>query len=353
MMPEADYSQPKREHLVAQDVAILGAGSWATALSQVVARNGHRVTLWGRDVALLNAIKSSSVNSRYFPGISLRYPVETETDLGVAVRGKSSVVFAIPSIAVRSVVCDARGYLDKDTVCISVVKGLEADTLLRMTEVIEESTRDSAGLCLTKQAVLSGPSFAEEVLNGLPTAITLAACDERVRVEGSRLFHNDSFRVYTSSDVLGVEVGGVFKNIVAIAVGIVDELGFGLNARAALITRGIAEMRRLVLAMNGRETTVAGLSGIGDLVLTCTGALSRNRQVGIRLARGEKLESILQHLGQVAEGVINTENIINLAKRYGVDLPISVEVSRVLQGEPVKDSVERLLNRQPKAEFSA
>lgn len=329
-------------------VAVLGAGSWGTALAQHLDRVGHEVTIWGRDKEVLDSIAKSHRNPHYFPDLPLSEKIRAEPDLAKAVAGKSLIVFAVPSDAMHEVAKAAKSNIQKGAVLCSTAKGLEDGTLKPMSDVLTAEFGPDAKVC-----VLSGPSFAKEVLVGLPTAVTMAAKNLDIAAEGAAYFHIDHFRVYTTDDVIGVEFGGVVKNVIALAIGLVEGMGMGANARAALLTRGLLEMQRLTLALGGQPVTITGLSGLGDLFLTATGDLSRNRQVGLRLGRGEKLADILESLGQVAESVKATPKVAAIAKRFNVKTPIIEEVDKILTGESkVEDSVRRLLARAPATENS-
>ncbi len=336
-------------HTLAHTVAVLGSGSWGTALAHHLARAGHAVTLWGRDLDVLEAIAHGQPNPRYLVGIPLNPAIKTEADLKKALAEVEAIVIAVPSDAVREVAHELAQLLGarlKDVLVVSTSKGVENKTLAPMSRVLEEELGSAAHI-----AVLSGPSFALEVAKGKPTAVTAASKVEKVAEQVAELFHYDNFRIYTSTDVTGVEFGGVYKNIIAIAAGVVDGLDMGANARAALITRGLAEMQRVVVALGGKPVTVTGLSGLGDLLLTSTGDLSRNRQVGLRLARGERLEQILDTLGAVAEGVKSTFNVRELAHRLQVSAPITEEVAKLLEGKrSAKESAGALLSRARRSE---
>ncbi|MCC6220937.1 MAG: NAD(P)-dependent glycerol-3-phosphate dehydrogenase [Deltaproteobacteria bacterium] len=335
-------------HLKVRKIAVLGAGSWGTALAHHLRRANYEVCLWGRDEGVLKSISEERENPKYLSGESLAAGIRVSTCLVEAVAGAELLVIALPSSAVRAEISAVKAHVPKGLLIVSAVKGLENATLKRMSVVIEEELGKENPV-----SVLSGPSFAREVVRGKPTAVTLACLDESVAQQIAEVFHYDSFRVYTSTDVIGVEFGGVFKNIIAIAAGVVDGLQMGNNARAALITRGLSEMQRLVVALGGSALTVGGLSGLGDLLLTATGDLSRNRQVGIRLGQGEQLEDILGSLGQVAEGVQSASKVLALAKRHNVPVPITEEVVKLLTKQcSIKDSVNALLSRTRAGEIS-
>jgi len=327
-------------------VAMLGAGSWGTALAIHMARSGHEVRLWARDPATVRDIRDRRANVVYLPDIMLPDAVSPTDSLEDAVAGSELVVCAIPSHGCRAVVRAAAPHLAPHAVLVSATKGLEADTMQRMSEVIAQEVGDGHPV-----AVLSGPSFALEVAQQKPTAVLVASLDadatERVQAE----FRGTYFRLYGSNDVVGVELCGALKNVIAIAAGVVEGSGLGHNALAALITRGLAEIARLTAAAGGRRETPAGLSGLGDLVLTCTGSLSRNRHVGIELARGRHLNEIVAGMKMVAEGVRTTGAALALAARHGVELPIATQMAAVLDGRiDVRTGLEALMLRRQRSE---
>ena len=330
-------------------VGVIGGGSWGTALAVLLAHNGHRVRLWVRDPALARVLEREHRNPVYLPGIRVPDEVLPGSDLAAAVGEAEVVVSAVPSHATREVMGRVAGNLDAEALVVSTSKGIENDTLARMTEVLDDVLPPGTG---DRVAVLSGPSFAIEVARGFPTAVTAAAADLEVAERAQDLFANPRFRVYTSTDVAGVELGGAVKNIVAIAAGICDGLRYGHNARAALITRGIAEIARLGVALGGEPITFMGLAGLGDLVLTCTTDLSRNRAVGLRVGAGETLEEIQADMRMVAEGVRTTRSVRDLAHRHDVEMPITEEVHAMLyEGKDPRVSVEDLMTREFKPEF--
>jgi glycerol-3-phosphate dehydrogenase (NAD(P)+) len=331
----------------ARPAAVVGGGAWGSALAWLLAEKGREVRLWVRDPELAVAIEERRENPRYLAGAALGEGLHATADLTAAVSEVDLVVSALPSHAVRSVLSGASDHVAAEAIVVSASKGIEEDTLLRMTEVLGEVLGGAERL-----AVLSGPSFAAEVCRGVPTAVTMAASDAGVAETARAAFFTPRFRVYTSDDVIGVELGGAVKNVVAIATGIADGLRYGHNARAALITRGLAEISRLGLALGGRRLTFMGLAGLGDLVLTCTGDLSRNRTVGFRLGRGESLEAILGSTRQVAEGVRSTRSVRDLAARIGVEMPIVEQVYEMLyHGKSPEIVVEELMTRESKPEF--
>ncbi|HVL65676.1 MAG TPA: NAD(P)H-dependent glycerol-3-phosphate dehydrogenase [Vicinamibacterales bacterium] len=326
--------------------AVLGAGSWGTALAIHLARAGHVVRLWARDSALAGEMRTTSANERYLPGIAIPAEVVPTASLEEAVSDAHFVVIAVPSHGLRAVVRGAAQHLAPDAILVSATKGLEVETLLRMSQVIESET---AGCCRT--VALSGPSFALEMARGLPTAVLAASADAQAAAAVQEHFRARGLRLYVSDDVAGVEIGAALKNVIAIAAGAVEGLGLGHNALAALITRGLAEMSRLACAEGGRRDTLAGLSGLGDLVLTCTGDLSRNRHVGIELGRGRPLAEILGSMRMVAEGIRTTGAALALGARHGIELPIAAQMQEVLDGRrsPLS-AVEALMGRRQRAE---
>ena len=329
--------------------SVIGAGSWGTALAMQLARAGPPVTLWARDPDHVAEMQSARENHRYLSGCSLPAGVTTTADLEQAVHaGDEILVCAVPSHAVRETLECARPWIPKQTIIVSASKGIEEKTALRMSTVIAQAS--AAG---ERVAVLSGPSFAREVAETMPTALTAAARNMAHAEFVQHYFASPMFRVYALEDVVGVEIGGAVKNVIAIATGVSDGLGLGHNARAALITRGLAEISRLAARLGGDPVTVSGLSGMGDLVLTCTGSLSRNRSVGLRLGQGETLGEILSGMKQVAEGVRNTVAIDDLAKDLGVELPITTQMRALLfENKTASAAMVDLMTRQLKPEFS-
>jgi glycerol-3-phosphate dehydrogenase (NAD(P)+) len=326
-------------------VAVIGAGSWGTALAVHLARAGRPVSLWARDEPLTAEMIARAVNPRYLPDVPLPPEVVPTASLGAALARAQFVVFAVPSHGLRAVVRAAAPHVPADTVVVSAAKGLESDSLRRMSQVIEEE------LGALPVVVLSGPSFAAEVARGLPTAVLAASADPRAAARVQEQFRGPGLRLYASDDVTGVEIGGALKNVIAIGAGVVEGLGLGQNAMAALITRGLAEISRLACAEGGRRDTLAGLSGLGDLVLTCTGSLSRNRHVGLELGRGRRLPDILAGMHMVAEGVRTSDAALALGERHGVELPIASQMAAVLHGETSPlEAVETLMGRRQRAE---
>lgn len=328
-------------------VAVLGAGGWGTALAIHLARNGHQVRLWGRDPVLLGRMRERGENDTYLPGIGLPSGLTPSAQLEPVLDAAAFVVSAVPSHGVRAVVGEAQPLLPGDAILVSATKGLEVGTLRRMSQVIQEEART-----VRPVAVLSGPSFAVEVAKRLPTALSVACEDAEVATLVQREFRGPTLRLYVTTDVAGVEIGGAVKNVIAIAAGVVEGLGLGHNAMAALITRGLAEITRLACALGARPETLAGLSGLGDLVLTCTGDLSRNRRVGIDLGRGRSIEEIVGGMRMVAEGVRTTRAVLELGGRFGIELPIATQMAAVLDGRATPQSaVEQLMLRPLKAEL--
>ncbi|MHB8735641.1 MAG: NAD(P)H-dependent glycerol-3-phosphate dehydrogenase [Terriglobales bacterium] len=328
-----------------QRLAVIGGGSWGTALAVVLGAQ-RPVRLWVREPEIAASIASCRENPVFLPGVTIPEHVTCSTDLAVTVADAQIVLTVMPSHVCRPVMMALRPHLPPDAIVVSATKGLEDTTLFRMTEVIEAVLGASTPL-----AVLSGPSFAREVARGDPTALVIAARDLGVAHHLQGELSGPSFRLYTSQDVAGVELAAALKNVIAIAAGICDGLGLGSNSIAALIARGLAEMTRLVCACGGRPETLAGLAGLGDLVLTCTGGLSRNRTVGAGLGQGRKLPEILGEMKMVAEGVKTTSAAIALAQRHGVELPIAAQMQRVLfEGLDPRAALRELMERTLKAE---
>ncbi len=327
-------------------VAVLGSGSWGTALAVHLGRIGHEVRLYGRDEALVAEMRARRANAVYLPDVTLPDTVSVTSRLDAALQDAGLVVLAVPSHGCRAVLRRAAAYMADKAVVISATKGLEADTHLRVSQVIAEELGSAHAI-----VVLSGPSFAGEVAQQLPTAVLAASLDPHAAAVVQAEFRAPYLRLYASADVTGVEIGAALKNVIAIAAGVVEGLGLGHNALAALITRGLAEITRLACALGARRDTLAGLSGLGDLVLTCTGASSRNRHVGIELARGRRLADVLAGMKMVAEGVQTTGAALALGARCGVELPITAQMGEVLSGRSeVRAAVETLMLRRQRAE---
>ena len=327
-------------------ITVLGAGSWGTALAVHLVRVGHRVRLWARDPELAADLAARRANPVYLPDVTLPPGVEVTPLVADAVAGGELIVLAIPSHGCRSVVRAAAPHMPPGVVLVSAAKGLESDTLLRMSEVVGEEAGGGHPV-----VVLSGPSFAVEVAQQLPTAVLAASRDAPATELVQAEFRGPHFRLYGSDDVIGVEIGGAMKNVIAIAAGVVEGLGLGHNARAALITRGLAEVTRLACAAGGRRETLAGLSGLGDLVVTCTGTLSRNRHVGVELARGRRLADVVSGMKMIAEGIRTTGAALALGERYGVELPIATQMGAVLDGRSdVRTALDALMLRRQRSE---
>jgi glycerol-3-phosphate dehydrogenase (NAD(P)+) len=332
------------------EIAVIGAGSWGTALAKVLADKGHAVTLWGRAAEHMTLIQQRRVNAQYLPNASLPDTLTATAELEAAVRGKPYVLSVVPSHTVREVMGRAGKMMSPDAIVISASKGIENESLATMDEVLKDVLPGKIGARL---AFLSGPSFAKEVGIGLPTAVVMASRDRHAAEEASALFQGDRFRVYTSDDVTGVELGGALKNVMAIAAGVADGMGLGHNTRAALITRGLAEISRLAVRKGANPLTLAGLAGLGDLVLTCTGDLSRNRTVGIGLGKGQTLREVLAGMSQVAEGVKTTKSAHDLAARLGVEMPITDVMYKVLyEDQSAREALSALMGRAPKHELA-
>ena len=325
---------------------MLGAGSWGTAIAIHLGRGGHDVHLWGRDAPLLDEMATRRANPTYLPDFMLPASVHPTRSIAEAIDGSRYIIAAVPSHGLRAVIRDAAPHLASGTVLVSATKGLERDSLARMSEVLQSETGGRHAV-----VVLSGPSFAADVAQGLPTALVAASSDGDAVQAIQSTFRGKHFRLYGSTDVVGVEIGAALKNIIAIAAGAVEALGLGHNALSALITRGLAEISRLACAMGGHRETLAGLSGLGDLVLTCTGSLSRNRHVGIELGRGRPIDEILSGMRMVAEGVRTTDAALALAERHGVELPIAAQMAEVLAGRKTpRDAVTHLMLRPQRDE---
>ena len=334
------------------NITIIGAGAWGTALAISLAAN-HRVTLWARDGVQIEAMRATRRNQRYLPDIPLPASLELSADISDALTNAGLVIIAVPIAALRSILQQiglsqnrTGDHLGDHPGVVWVCKGFEAKTSQLPHQVTAEV------LPGFRYGVLSGPSVAQEVAHGLPTALTFASANEEFARSTAQALHHARLRIYASSDVIGVEVGGAVKNVMAIACGICDGMGLGHNARAALLTRGLAEISRLGLKLGGRLETLYGLSGVGDLILTCTGDLSRNRQVGLLLARQHDLPEILRQLGHVAEGVYTVREVHQIAQHLGVAMPICEAVYRILyQHTPAAEMIAELLNRTPNQEF--
>jgi glycerol-3-phosphate dehydrogenase (NAD(P)+) len=335
------------------EIAIIGAGAWGTALSIVLGRKEtHRIRLWAHEKEVCDSISRRRVNEKFLPGQLVPSCVTPCDDLSEALDGAAIVVSVMPSQHCRVLFEQMRPHLRAETMIVSATKGLEENSLLRMTEVITQVIM-STHLPVPSIGAISGPSFALEAARGDPTAIAVASQDAELARTVQQEFSHASFRVYTNDDPIGVELGGALKNTIAIAAGICAGLGLGHNSVAALITRGLAEMTRLVVACGGRAETMAGLAGLGDLVLTCTGGLSRNRNVGVELGRGRKLPEILSAMhGMVAEGIFTTTAAVGLARARGVEMPITEQMHAILhEGKAPRDAISELMARSSKSEM--
>jgi len=324
------------------NVAVLGAGSWGTALAVLLANKGDKVTLWGRNIELLEQLAKFRENTKYLPGVHLPANLEITVDMALAVKNADALVLAVPSHGVREL-CQALSRLDlKEPYLINTAKGFEVDSLKRLSQVIIQELSWGKD----KTVVLSGPSHAEEVGNQLPTAVVAAAKVRDAAEYAQDLFITPKFRVYTNPDVIGVELGGALKNVIALGTGICDGLGLGDNTKAALITRGLAEIGRLGVSMRANPLTFAGLAGVGDLVVTCTSQHSRNRRAGVALGQGLPLDQVLAKVGMVVEGIKATKAAHNLAKLYQVEMPIVEQAYYILfEEKPIKEAVSCLMER--------
>jgi len=329
-------------------IAVIGGGSWGTALADLLAGNGHDTILWVHEHPLVSEIETTRVNTIYLPGISLHPALRVTNSLEAALADRTIVLLVTPVQVMRSVLAQAGGLIGPDVLLVNASKGIELTTLKTVSQICCEILGSDI---LTRYVALSGPTFAREVAGGLPTLIVAASHREACALRMQAALSNSAFRAYTNGDVIGVELGGAVKNVIAIASGICDGLGFGYNARAALITRGLAEMNRLGLAMGAQNATFAGLAGMGDLVLTCTGDLSRNRTVGFKLGQGMRLDDILSEMRMVAEGVKTAESVYLLSRRLQVEMPIVEKAYQILhEDKPAREAVIELMARELKAE---
>ncbi len=331
-------------------IAIIGAGSWGTALAIALCRSRaqHRISLWAYEREVVDSLRDRRVNEIFLPGFEVPRETEVTGDLAEAARDAEIVLGVVPSAHARRIYTALLPHLTPSTAIVTATKGLEPESLLRMTELIQEVVSSKF---VPRVAALSGPSFAREVARGDPTAVVIASADAALATEVQEEFSGPTFRLYTNADVTGVELGGSVKNVIAIAAGVVEGLGLGYNSAAALITRGLAEMTRLGVALGARAETLAGLAGMGDLVLTCTGGLSRNRTVGVELGKGRKLEEILANTKMIAEGVGTTAATRTLARRLGIEMPITEQMYAVLyEGRAPHDAIRELMVRRLKHE---
>lgn len=324
-------------------IGVVGAGSWGTALANLLAVNGFEIDLWAYETEVCEQIKNHRENKIFLPGFTLEPNLHPTNDIEKVVKNKDILLLVVPSHLMRETGEKISQMVSKETIIVTASKGIENVTHLTMVDIIKETIEQipEKNLC-----VLSGPSFAKEVAQKLPTVVTVASKDIAVAEYIQHIFANPYFRVYTNDDTVGVELGGAIKNVIAIAAGITDGLGLGLNTRAALITRGLVEMKRLGDVLGANPHTFAGLSGVGDLLLTCTGSLSRNHTVGFKLGSGKKLKEILSEMRMVAEGVKTTKSVYNLSKKLGVELPICDEIYNIIyEEEDPAVSVQRLMTR--------
>ncbi|HIE52939.1 MAG TPA: NAD(P)H-dependent glycerol-3-phosphate dehydrogenase [Armatimonadetes bacterium] len=329
-------------------IAVVGAGGWGTALAWLLAHKGQRVRLWGRTPELVKRLQTTRENYKYLPGVRLPEHILATADLPAALRDSELIIFAVPSCGVRTIAEQMRASVGFGAIVVSVAKGLDPTTGQRLSEVLAEILPPT-----TKIAVMSGPNLSREVVQGIPTTTVVASADPTVARRVQEIFNVPTFRVYTNPDVAGVELGGALKNVIAIGAGISDGLGFGDNTKAALVTRGLAEIRRLGVVLGARAETFSGLTGLGDLVATCASPHSRNRRVGFELGQGRSLEEIVAAMGgMVAEGIPTTATVYRLAQKYGVEMPITAEIYRVLfEGKSPRQAVADLMRRATKGEF--
>ena len=330
------------------NIAVIGTGGWGTALAVLLHGNGHKVTLWGRLEEEVEPIIAAGENKAFLPGVKIPREIVITLDTKSALRAAEMVVLAVPSHGMRPICEQVRQFLPSDLPLISVAKGIENETGARMSEVIADVLKTDRVL------VLSGPSHAEEVGRGIPTAVVVAAKEQALAATAQKVFMNERFRIYTHDDIIGVELGGALKNVIAIAAGACDGIGFGDNTKAALCTRGLAEMTRLGVALGARRETFFGLSGVGDLIVTAFSRHSRNRGFGERLGKGETPEQIAASTQMVAEGVKTAKSAWQLAQRHGVDVPITSQVHDIIyEGKAPKQAVRDLMTREAKPEFGS
>ena len=329
-----------------KEISVLGTGGWGTALSIVLHNKGHNVTLWGSTPDYVEHLKKHRENKKYLKGIEIPSDLKITSDIAEAQIETDLIVIAIPTPYVRKTIKPFKDHCLPGTPIVSVIKGIENETLMRGSEILRDVLGEQP------IALLLGPSHAEEVARKLPTTVVIACNDIQVAKEIQDIFITERFRVYTNTDVIGVEIGTSIKNVIAIAAGICDGLGFGDNSKAALITRGLAEMTRLGVAMGGQRDTFSGLAGLGDLITTCVSPYGRNRLVGEQIAKGKKLSQILEEMDQVAEGILTTKSVCKLANKYNVEMPITKEIYNVLfeDKDPIK-AVNELMIREPKSEI--
>ena len=324
-----------------QTIAVLGAGSWGTALAMLLAQNKHRVNLWSHTAEHAALMQKSRENKRYLAGLTFPEKLNISSDLETTFKDVTNILIVVPSHAFRQTLETIKPLINDSHRIAWATKGLETDSNKLLHQVAREVLGNSIPL-----AVISGPTFAKEVAQGLPGAVTVASEDQTFALDWAHLLHNDHFRAYTGDDVIGVEIGGACKNVIAIAAGIADGMGFGANARAALIARALAEITRLGISLGAKAETFTGLTGLGDLVLTCTDDQSRNRRTGIALGKGKMLDAVIKEIGQVVEGVATAKEVVALAKKQNIDIPITEQVYNVLyKNTPPKNAVDALFNR--------
>ena len=327
-------------------ISIIGAGSWGTALSQVMSLNGYDVTLWAKEQEICDEINTKHTNRRYIPGVALSDKIKVTGTIEDAVAEQKLILLVVPSQYMRGALKPAAASIEKDAVIVSAIKGIETSTLMRPSQIIKDILGAN-----TVCAVLSGPSFAKEVVSGMPTAVTIAADTIQTARELQQILNTKNLRLYAADDMIGVELGGSLKNVIAIAAGICDGANIGKSARAAIITRGLAEITRLGVKMGAKQETFSGLSGLGDLVLTATDEQSRNRTVGFKIGRGEHIKDILDTMVMVAEGVQTSISVNLLSEKLGIDMPVSAEIYKILhKGKDAKESIKSLLSRTLKDE---
>ena len=327
------------------DITVLGAGSWALGISLLLTDNGHKVTVWSALPEEIRILKEQRENPKYLPGVRIPEDISLTDDLDEAVKGCDFLVLAVASKFIRQTAKLLTGRIPDNTLIVNLAKGIEAGTLLSLSEVIREELPES------RIAVLSGPSHAEEVARRMPTLVTIAAEKEETAIELQKIFASPRFRVYTSTDLLGIEIGGALKNVIALAAGMGDGLGYGDNVKAALITRGILEISRLAMKIGARFETLYGLSGLGDLIVTCDSMHSRNRRAGILIGQGKSMEEAIREVNMVVEGIVSAKAAKELADKYEVEMPIVEQVNRVLfEGVDPREAVDDLMLRDLKAE---
>lgn len=327
-------------------IAVIGAGSFGTSLAMLLTGKGHEVCLWGRKEALVELMRETGENPHYLPGVRLPEELKVTGDMGKALKNAEITLFAVPAQSFRQVYQEASGYMGDDTVTVNVAKGIEKNSLMRMSEIASQIRPGS------EYVTLSGPSHAEEVARNMPTIVAVASADPGCAIRMQEVFNTDRFRVYTNDDVTGVELGGALKNIIALGAGISDGMGFGDNAKAAMMTRGLTEMRRLGIAMGAQDGTFAGITGLGDLIVTCTSMHSRNRRCGILLGKGVGAQEAVREVGMVVEGISTAEAAEALARKYGIEMPITENICALIRGEITPhDAVEALMGRETKNEM--